>query len=146
MTFIKKLVLSLPKKNMIFDVGKGKYYSKRGKQSAYLISIKDPFIKEMNLGLKGRDNLNNLVHTLTQFMKEANKCNTCTFLLDENFSEDTGSIPQSLSYSGSETERRGGKNKGSDSKKESQPMVEEQKEKPRAQSLQEEPISVLRDR
>ena len=93
MTFIKKLVISLPKKSVIFDVGKGRMYSKRGGTSNLLISIKDPFIKEMNHGLYLRDKecLNNLVHTLTQFMKEALKCRTTTFLLDENFSEDLGS-------------------------------------------------------
>ena len=72
MTFIKKLTISLPKKKMIFDVGKGKVYSKSG-PGKLLVSIKDPFIRELNHGamLRDREHLNTLVHTLTQFIKQA---------------------------------------------------------------------------
>ena len=52
------------------------------------MSIKDPFIKEMNYGLKDKEHLNTLIHNLTQFMKEALKCNTTAFLLDDNLSDD----------------------------------------------------------
>lgn len=43
MKLCKKLVLSLPRKNMVFNTAKGKIYSKQSKKSA--IVIKDPFIK-----------------------------------------------------------------------------------------------------
>ena len=71
MRFIKKLVLGLPKKSMVFNAAKGKLCNKR--HNHLKISIKDPFIKELNYGREMLDetNLSHLVTTLTHFMKAA---------------------------------------------------------------------------
>ena len=44
----KKLVLGLTSKNLVFDVRKGRIYNKR--TNKLHISVKDPFIKEVNYG------------------------------------------------------------------------------------------------
>jgi len=48
MKLCRKLVLGLPRKNLVFDPKKGRIYSKR--DDRLLVSIKDPFIKEVNYG------------------------------------------------------------------------------------------------
>ena len=87
MQFIKKLVINLPKKNMVFNSKRGKVYNKRKKGGRLNISIKDPFIKELNHGVDmlNSENLKQLVETLTLFMKASCKANVGEFLLDENF-------------------------------------------------------------
>ena len=49
MKLCNKLVLGLPRKNLVFDVAKGRIYSKRS-NNRLLVSVKDPFIKELNYG------------------------------------------------------------------------------------------------
>ena len=65
------MVLELPRKNMVFDPKRGKIYSKRNK--VLLISIKDPFLKEINYGkqLQDKEKLRTFIGVLKSFMKSA---------------------------------------------------------------------------
>ena len=76
MKLARKLVLDLPRKNLVFNPRKGIIYSKRSR-SSLLISIKDPFIKEINYGWQMRDpeKLKNVVEVLKSFMKAAADAN-----------------------------------------------------------------------
>jgi len=68
---VKKLILSLPRKNMVFDTKKGRLYSKRSNR--LLVSVKDPFIKELNYGyeMREKEKLKQLIAVLKSFLKAA---------------------------------------------------------------------------
>ena len=76
MKLARKLVLDLPRKNLVFNPRKGTIYSKRSR-SNLLVSIKDPFIKEINYGwqMRDREKLKNIVDVLKSFMKAAADAN-----------------------------------------------------------------------
>ena len=72
MKLARKLIIELPRKNLVFNPKQGKIYSKRSR-SSLLISIKDPFVKEINYGwqMRDREKLKNLVDVLKSFLKAA---------------------------------------------------------------------------
>jgi len=81
MKLCKKLVLGLPHKNLVFDVRKGTIYTKRSNR--LLVSIKDPFVHEMNYGrqMASKENLQKFVDVLRSFMKAASQKNVDEFFL-----------------------------------------------------------------
>ena len=106
MKLAKKLVLSLPRKNLVFNPKKGRIYSKR--TNKLLVSIKDPFIKEINYGMQMRDRekFNNLISVLKSFIKAAANKNIDAFLLEPgdapiNASDTTVNQTTSMSNTGS---------------------------------------------
>ena len=56
---------------MVFDPKRGRLYSKRSNR--LLVSVKDPFMKELNYGFQMRDKekLENLIAVLKSFLKAA---------------------------------------------------------------------------
>ena len=143
MSFAKKLVLNLPKKQLVFNPKRGKVYNKRT-GSRLNISIKDPFIKELNHGVEmmGNENLKQLYTTLFHFMKAAARGNVGEFLLEENFvdnatsrsGEDSHNLTQSKSSPNTDGNDHGSakakisKKKRSDDKSDTQRLDEERKE------------------
>ena len=81
MKLVRKLVLSLPRKNLVFNPKQGRIYSKRSNR--LLISVKDPFMKEVNYGWQMRDpeKLKHLIDVLKSFMKAAAEKSVDTFFL-----------------------------------------------------------------
>ena len=71
MKLCRKLVLGLPHKNMVFDIRKGRIYSKRNDR--LLVSVKDPFIREINYGatIKEKEKLHAFVEVLKGFIRAA---------------------------------------------------------------------------
>ena len=78
----QKLVLSLPRKNLVFNPKKGRIYAKR--TNKLLISVKDPFMKEINYGMQMRDRekLKHLVDVLKAFIKAAANKSIDAFFVD----------------------------------------------------------------
>lgn len=82
MKLARKLVLSLGRKDLVFNPKRGRIYSKRSNR--LLVSIKDPFIKEINYGCQMRDKekLKHLVSVLKSFIKAGAECSVDDFYLD----------------------------------------------------------------
>ena len=82
MKLCRKLVLSLSRKDLVFDPKKGKVYSKRSK-NYMLVSIKDPFVKELNYGkqMVDKEKLKHLIDVLKSFMKAAVDGTTSEFFV-----------------------------------------------------------------
>ena len=106
MKLAKKMVLSLPRKNLVFNPRKGRIYSKR--TNKLLVSVKDPFIKEINYGMQmhDREKFNHLISVLKSFIKAAANKSVDAFLLDPgdapiNASDTTVNNTTSLSNTGS---------------------------------------------
>ena len=81
MKLCKKLVLGLSNKNLVFDVKKGRIYTKRCNN--LLVSVKDPFIKELNYGkqMMDKEKLVQFVDVLKSFIKAASQKNVDDFFM-----------------------------------------------------------------
>ena len=79
MLLARKLVVSLGRKDMVFNPKKGRFYSKRSRR--LLVSIKDPFIKEINYGVQMREKekLKQLLDVLKSFIRAAAENSTFEF-------------------------------------------------------------------
>lgn len=92
MKLLRKLILDLPRKNLVFDPKKGRFYNKRSQ--TFLVSIKDPFIKKLNYGfeMRDKDKMRHLCQMLEEFLKSASTGTFDRFLLEPNLiSDSTGS-------------------------------------------------------
>lgn len=71
MKLCRKLAVQLVRKDLVFDPRRGTIYTKRS--GRLLVSIKDPFMKEINYGVQMRDKekRNAFVDVLKSFMKAA---------------------------------------------------------------------------
>ena len=104
MLLAKKLVLSLPRNNMVFDPKKGRLYSKRSNR--LLVSVKDPFMKELNYGfqMREKEKLKNLISVLKSLLKAASEGCIDEFIIgrgDEELSFSASSMNKTRSLTNS---------------------------------------------
>jgi hypothetical protein len=81
---------------MVFDPMRGRLYSKRSNR--LLVSVKDPFMKEMNYGfqMREKEKLENLIAVLKSFLKAAADGSIDDFFIDRG---DAALAPSATSIS-----------------------------------------------
>lgn len=89
--FFKYLAINLPQRNTVFDVKKGGLiYRREERRKGLLVSVKDPFVRELNHGVYLQDEvkLKLLVTRIKEFIIEASKGRIEDFLRETFTPED----------------------------------------------------------